>query len=98
MSEFHLFIALSEQPPERIESPSDLVTSEVTAKNFRVSWRRSPGNVEKYRVVYFPVHGGQPQEVNNLYFVFKANSVMKFLHQKKTVSGIYSGGMAFSII
>ncbi|XP_051921656.1 collagen alpha-1(XIV) chain isoform X4 [Hippocampus zosterae] len=51
-----------QQPPERLGSPSGLVTSEVTAKNFRVTWRHSPGNVEKYRVVYFPVHGGQPQE------------------------------------
>ncbi|XP_077431159.1 collagen alpha-1(XIV) chain isoform X1 [Vanacampus margaritifer] len=51
-----------QQPPERIGPPSDLVTSEVTARSFRVTWRHSPGNVEKYRVLYFPVDGGQPQE------------------------------------
>ncbi|XP_037128809.1 collagen alpha-1(XIV) chain [Syngnathus acus] len=53
---------IKEQQPERIGPPSDLVTSEVTARSFRVTWRHTPGNVAKYRVVYFPVHGGQPQE------------------------------------
>ncbi|XP_061675053.1 collagen alpha-1(XIV) chain isoform X5 [Syngnathoides biaculeatus] len=51
-----------QQPPEVIRPPSGLVTSEVTARSFRVTWRHSPGNVEKYRVVFSPVHGGQPQE------------------------------------
>ncbi|XP_061633704.1 collagen alpha-1(XIV) chain isoform X1 [Phyllopteryx taeniolatus] len=50
-----------QQPPETIGPPSGLVTSEVTARSFRVTWRHSPGNVDKYRVVYFPVRGGQPQ-------------------------------------
>ncbi|KAM4706318.1 collagen alpha-1(XIV) chain isoform 1-T1 [Rhinophrynus dorsalis] len=44
-------------------SPSELVTSEVTARGFRVSWTHAPGNVEKYRVVYYPTKGGQPEEV-----------------------------------
>lgn len=44
-------------------SPSDLVTSEVTARGFRVSWTHAPGKVEKYRVVYYPTRGGQPEEV-----------------------------------
>lgn len=43
--------------------PSDLVTSEVTARGFRVSWTHAPGKVEKYRVVYYPTRGGQPEEV-----------------------------------
>ncbi|XP_077382117.1 collagen alpha-1(XIV) chain isoform X2 [Festucalex cinctus] len=51
-----------QQPPERIGPPSDLATSEVTSGSFRVTWRHSPGNVAKYRVLYFPVHGGLPQE------------------------------------
>ncbi|XP_054636635.1 collagen alpha-1(XIV) chain isoform X3 [Dunckerocampus dactyliophorus] len=51
-----------QQPPERIGPPSDLVTSEVTARSFRVTWSHSTGNVEKYRVVYFPAQGGQPQQ------------------------------------
>nr|XP_056710660.1 collagen alpha-1(XIV) chain-like [Euleptes europaea] len=44
-------------------APSDLVTSEVTARGFRVSWTHAPGKVEKYRVVYYPTRGGQPEEV-----------------------------------
>lgn len=44
-------------------APSDLVTSEVTARGFRVSWTHAPGKVEKYRVVYYPSRGGQPEEV-----------------------------------
>uniref|UniRef100_A0A8C7DHE3 Collagen type XIV alpha 1 chain n=1 Tax=Oncorhynchus kisutch TaxID=8019 RepID=A0A8C7DHE3_ONCKI len=39
-----------------------LVTSEVTARSFRVSWTHAPGTVEKYRVVYYPASGGQPEE------------------------------------
>nr|XP_020464152.1 collagen alpha-1(XIV) chain isoform X3 [Monopterus albus] len=48
--------------PEKTGPPLDLLTSEVTARSFRVSWSHAPGNVEKYRVVYYPVHGGEPQE------------------------------------
>ncbi|XP_070604343.1 collagen alpha-1(XIV) chain isoform X1 [Erythrolamprus reginae] len=44
-------------------APTDLVTSEVTARGFRVSWTHAPGKVEKYRVVYYPTKGGQPEEV-----------------------------------
>uniref|UniRef100_A0A8C7DHT4 Collagen type XIV alpha 1 chain n=1 Tax=Oncorhynchus kisutch TaxID=8019 RepID=A0A8C7DHT4_ONCKI len=43
-------------------SPRGLVTSEVTARSFRVSWTHAPGTVEKYRVVYYPASGGQPEE------------------------------------
>ncbi|XP_028280437.1 collagen alpha-1(XIV) chain [Parambassis ranga] len=50
------------QTPEIMGTPHDLVTSEVTARSFRVSWSHAPGNVEKYRVVYYPVQGGEPQE------------------------------------
>uniref|UniRef100_A0A672GQ45 Collagen, type XIV, alpha 1a n=1 Tax=Salarias fasciatus TaxID=181472 RepID=A0A672GQ45_SALFA len=49
-------------PPEITGAPSDLETSDVTARSFRVSWSRAPGNVEKYRVVYYPAQGGEPQE------------------------------------
>uniref|UniRef100_A0A8D3BK86 Collagen alpha-1(XIV) chain-like n=1 Tax=Scophthalmus maximus TaxID=52904 RepID=A0A8D3BK86_SCOMX len=45
-----------------IGTPLDLVTSEVMARSFRVSWSHAPGNVEKYRVVYHPAQGGEPQE------------------------------------
>uniref|UniRef100_A0A665U5K9 Collagen, type XIV, alpha 1b n=1 Tax=Echeneis naucrates TaxID=173247 RepID=A0A665U5K9_ECHNA len=42
--------------------PRDLVTSEITARSFRVTWTHAPGQVEKYRVVYYPASGGQPEE------------------------------------
>ncbi|KAM9307563.1 collagen alpha-1(XIV) chain [Gastrophryne carolinensis] len=51
------------EAPEPVGSPTDLETSEVTARSFRVSWTHAPGNVEKYRVVYYPTKGGQPEEV-----------------------------------
>ncbi|XP_060742438.1 collagen alpha-1(XIV) chain-like isoform X2 [Tachysurus vachellii] len=44
------------------DAPSDLVTSEVTARSFRVSWTHAPGTVEKYRVVYHASRGGKPEE------------------------------------
>uniref|UniRef100_A0A665V978 Collagen, type XIV, alpha 1b n=1 Tax=Echeneis naucrates TaxID=173247 RepID=A0A665V978_ECHNA len=51
---------------EKIGAPLDLLTSEVTARSFRVSWSHAPGNVEKYRVVYYPTQAGEPQEVNTV--------------------------------
>ncbi|XP_049331194.1 collagen alpha-1(XIV) chain isoform X2 [Astyanax mexicanus] len=44
-------------------APRDLVTSEVTARSFRVTWTHAPGTVEKYRVVYYASRGSQPEEV-----------------------------------
>ncbi|XP_043922855.1 collagen alpha-1(XIV) chain isoform X2 [Protopterus annectens] len=46
-----------------VGSPANITTSEVTARSFRVTWTHAPGNVEKYRVVYYPTRGGQPEEV-----------------------------------
>uniref|UniRef100_A0A8C4GMI9 Collagen alpha-1(XIV) chain n=1 Tax=Dicentrarchus labrax TaxID=13489 RepID=A0A8C4GMI9_DICLA len=43
-------------------APLDLVTSEVMARSFRISWSHAPGHVQKYRVVYYPAQGGEPQE------------------------------------
>ncbi|XP_034552837.1 collagen alpha-1(XIV) chain isoform X1 [Notolabrus celidotus] len=48
--------------PETMGPPLELVTSEVTARSFRVSWSHAPGTVEKYRVVYHPALGGEPLE------------------------------------
>lgn len=45
-----------------VGTPFDLETSEVTPRSFRVSWSHAHGNVEKYRVVYYPTQGGEPQE------------------------------------
>ncbi|XP_052439346.1 collagen alpha-1(XIV) chain-like isoform X2 [Carassius gibelio] len=47
-------------PPD---APSNLVTSEVTARSFRVSWTRATGPVEKYRVVYYTSSESRPEEV-----------------------------------
>jgi len=47
-------------PPD---APSNLVTSEVTARSFRVSWTHAAGPVEKYRVVYYSSSGSRPEEV-----------------------------------
>uniref|UniRef100_A0AAY5EVL3 Collagen, type XII, alpha 1a n=1 Tax=Electrophorus electricus TaxID=8005 RepID=A0AAY5EVL3_ELEEL len=45
------------------ESPTDLVTSEVTHYSFRATWTGPDSYVEKYRVEYMPVAGGQPQKL-----------------------------------
>ncbi|XP_046874496.1 collagen alpha-1(XIV) chain-like isoform X4 [Hypomesus transpacificus] len=49
-------------PATPISAPRDLVTSEITARSFRVRWTAAAGVVEKYRVVYYPASGGQPEE------------------------------------
>ncbi|XP_062342834.1 collagen alpha-1(XIV) chain-like isoform X1 [Osmerus eperlanus] len=49
-------------PVTPISAPRDLVTSEITARSFRVRWTAAAGVVEKYRVVYYPASGGQPEE------------------------------------
>ncbi|XP_071377879.1 collagen alpha-1(XIV) chain-like, partial [Centroberyx affinis] len=49
-------------PSTSVAAPRDLVTSDITARSFRVSWTHAPGLVEKYRVVYYPASGGQPEE------------------------------------
>ncbi|KAL0167389.1 hypothetical protein M9458_039233, partial [Cirrhinus mrigala] len=45
-----------------LDAPSNLVTSEVTARSFRVSWTRAAGPVEKYRVVYYSSSESRPEE------------------------------------
>ncbi|XP_053700196.1 collagen alpha-1(XIV) chain isoform X1 [Synchiropus splendidus] len=51
------------QIPQLTGPPADLLTSEVTPRSFRVSWSHAPGSVEKYRLVYYPAQGGEPQEL-----------------------------------
>ncbi|KTG31096.1 hypothetical protein cypCar_00004719, partial [Cyprinus carpio] len=48
---------------ETASPPQDLVTSEVTAHSFRVSWTHAPGSVEKYRVVYHPTGADILEEI-----------------------------------
>uniref|UniRef100_A0A8D2LYC8 Collagen alpha-1(XII) chain n=1 Tax=Varanus komodoensis TaxID=61221 RepID=A0A8D2LYC8_VARKO len=43
--------------------PTNLVTSEVTPRSFRVSWTPPSESVDRYRVEYYPVSGGTPKEV-----------------------------------
>lgn len=52
----------SAPPPAPVAAPRDLVTSQITARSFRVTWTHASGQVEKYRVVYYPASGGQPEE------------------------------------
>ncbi|XP_031709277.1 collagen alpha-1(XIV) chain isoform X4 [Anarrhichthys ocellatus] len=49
--------------PEKTGAPLELVTSAVTARSFTVSWTHAPGNVEKYRVLYYSASRGEPLEV-----------------------------------
>ncbi|XP_037659156.1 collagen alpha-1(XIV) chain isoform X1 [Choloepus didactylus] len=46
-----------------IGPPTELIISEVTARSFMVNWTHAPGEVENYRVVYYPARGGKPEEV-----------------------------------
>lgn len=59
-------------PPAASSPPRNLVTSDITARSFRVTWTHPEGQVEKYRVVYYPASGGQPEEkvCQFLYFTF----------------------------
>lgn len=56
--------------PTSVEPPRDLVTSDITARTFRVRWTHASGQVEKYRVVYYPASGGQPEEKVPAMFTF----------------------------
>ena len=64
-------------PPTSVAPPRDLVTSEITARSFRVTWTHAPGQVEKYRVVYYPASGGQPDEKVPGLFDFFDHKYMK---------------------
>uniref|UniRef100_A0A8C3II56 Collagen alpha-1(XII) chain n=1 Tax=Chrysemys picta bellii TaxID=8478 RepID=A0A8C3II56_CHRPI len=48
--------------PGGLSSPSNLVTSEVTPRSFRVTWTAPVESVDRYRVEYYPVSGGPPQQ------------------------------------
>lgn len=54
--------AESAPPTAAVSPPTDLRVSEVTARSFRVTWTPAPGRVDKYRLVYYPASGGQPEE------------------------------------
>ncbi|KAM8953803.1 collagen alpha-1(XII) chain [Pelodytes ibericus] len=49
--------------PGDLEPPSNLETSEPTPRTFRVSWVPPSHSVDRFRVEYYPVAGGRPQEV-----------------------------------
>ncbi|XP_060790300.1 collagen alpha-1(XII) chain isoform X3 [Neoarius graeffei] len=44
-------------------APTDLVTSDVTHYSFRATWNGPEDPVEKYRIEYFPVSGGQTEQL-----------------------------------
>ncbi|XP_078275198.1 LOW QUALITY PROTEIN: collagen alpha-1(XIV) chain-like [Rhinoraja longicauda] len=44
-------------------TPTNLVTSDITARGFRVSWTHGPKKAKKYRVIYYPTTGENPEEV-----------------------------------
>ncbi|CAJ0946844.1 unnamed protein product [Ranitomeya imitator] len=48
---------------DALEPPSNLVTSEPTTRSFRVTWVPPSHSVDRFRVEYYPVAGGRPQEV-----------------------------------
>ncbi|XP_061680396.1 collagen alpha-1(XIV) chain-like [Syngnathoides biaculeatus] len=48
--------------PQVAAPPRDLVTSEITARSFRVTWTPPAVEPERYRVVYYPASGGKPEE------------------------------------
>uniref|UniRef100_K7FGW4 Collagen alpha-1(XII) chain n=1 Tax=Pelodiscus sinensis TaxID=13735 RepID=K7FGW4_PELSI len=48
--------------PAGLSSPSNLVTSEVTPRSFRVTWTASPESVDRYRIEYYPASGGPSQQ------------------------------------
>ncbi|KAG6934328.1 collagen type XII alpha 1 chain, partial [Chelydra serpentina] len=48
--------------PGGLSPPSNLVTSEVTPRSFRVTWTAPVDSVDRYRVEYYPVSGGPPQQ------------------------------------
>lgn len=45
-------------------APTDLVTSDVTYYSFRTTWNGPEDPVEKYRIEYSPVSGGQTLQVS----------------------------------
>ncbi|XP_067844647.1 collagen alpha-1(XII) chain [Heptranchias perlo] len=49
--------------PGGVDPPTNLVTSEVTNRSFRVTWDLSDSNVDRYKVEYRPVSGGRTEEV-----------------------------------
>ncbi|KAL0967290.1 hypothetical protein UPYG_G00250360 [Umbra pygmaea] len=50
-------------PGGGVEPPSNLVTSEVTHYTFRASWTAPDGPVEKYRIEYTPMAGGDIEQL-----------------------------------
>uniref|UniRef100_A0A8C4IJS7 Collagen alpha-1(XIV) chain n=1 Tax=Dicentrarchus labrax TaxID=13489 RepID=A0A8C4IJS7_DICLA len=53
--------------------------SHITARSFRVTWTHAPGQVEKYRVVYYPASGGQPDEKVSSIKVLNMNTMISFV-------------------
>ncbi|XP_028252836.1 collagen alpha-1(XII) chain isoform X3 [Parambassis ranga] len=50
-------------PDVGLEAPTNLVTSEVTHRSFRATWRAPGSAVDKYRITYMMVAGGPTEEL-----------------------------------
>nr|XP_033792023.1 collagen alpha-1(XII) chain isoform X1 [Geotrypetes seraphini] len=46
-----------------VEPPTNLVTSEPTPRSFRVTWVPPTLSVDRYKIEYYSIPGGRPQEV-----------------------------------
>ncbi|XP_053719022.1 collagen alpha-1(XIV) chain-like [Synchiropus splendidus] len=79
-------------PPSPVAPPLNLLTSDITARSFRVSWTHPPSRVEKYRVVYYPSNGGQPDEkvVNGAENSVELNFLNSLTEYQVAVFAIYS--------
>uniref|UniRef100_A0A8K9XAM1 Collagen, type XIV, alpha 1b n=1 Tax=Oncorhynchus mykiss TaxID=8022 RepID=A0A8K9XAM1_ONCMY len=86
-------------PEVTMAAPRDLVTSEVTARSFRVSWTHAPGTVEKYRVVFYPASGGQPEEkvVQGTVDTVVLNYLLSLTEYQVAVFAIYASSASESI-
>ncbi|XP_029903663.1 collagen alpha-1(XII) chain-like [Myripristis murdjan] len=50
-------------PGGELEAPTDLVTSEVRRRSFRITWTAPDGPVDKFRVTYMIAAGGPTRQV-----------------------------------
>nr|XP_015209075.1 PREDICTED: collagen alpha-1(XII) chain [Lepisosteus oculatus] len=78
-----------------LEAPTDLVTSEVTARSFRATWTAPSGTVEQYRVEYRPAAGGRTEEIfvdgsTTTAVLPNLNPLTEYLVQVYSVSGTES--------
>ncbi|XP_069739910.1 collagen alpha-1(XIV) chain-like isoform X2 [Narcine bancroftii] len=52
-----------ESGPILYPTPTNLVTSDITARSFRISWTHSLKKANRYRIIYYPTKGAKTEEV-----------------------------------